>query len=297
MTPEQIQDRWNQHRRQSALARLPRWLNWRINKKRAVWTGRELKREAPLFWGQSMTVVYPEFVSSKIAKQGYFEPELTDLFLDVLRPGMTVYDVGSHFGYFSLLASALVGDSGKVFAFEPTDNTFAIVSENAARRSNIIANNIAAYRETCEISFWDQGVKSSSVNFIVKDEDQVDPEHTREGRMIRVQAVKLDEFAAEHGDPDFLKLDAEGAEGPILEGMTQIIERGYPAVSLEVGDLINDRTGNNPCRENVQWLIDRGYEAYDTTGKAERHDVAQSYEYNNLLFRHPGWRFFNESGG
>ncbi len=286
---------WDTFRHRSRLDRFPRWLDWRVSKKVAKWSGRPRRRETRLFWGQAMTIVYPEFVSCKIGREGYFETDLTSMFVDILRPGMVVYDVGSHFGYFSLLASELIGPSGKVFALEPTANTFKVLSENAARRDNICCMNLAAFRETGEITFWDQGFDGSSINFIVNDETRIDADHTQHGQMITVPAVKLDEFADEHGDPDFLKIDAEGAEGPILEGMSRIIERSHPSISLEVGDGISEKTGNKPCRENVQWLLERGYEVFDYEDcHAKPHVVADTYIYQNLLFRHPQWRFAGE---
>lgn len=292
MERAEINRLWDSCRHQSTLEKLPRWLDWRVNKKVAKWSGKPRVREAKLFWGQEMTIIYPEYVSGKIGQTGFFEPDLTSMFLDVLQPGMVVYDVGSHFGYFSLLASELVGETGKVFAFEPTANTYRVLCENASRRENIDCNNVAAFRESGEITFWDQGLNGSSVNFIVNDEETVDPSHTKQGEMITVPAVKLDEFAQEHADPDFLKIDAEGAEGPILEGMSEIIDRSHPAISLEVGDGISEKTGNKPCRENVEWLLDHGYTVYDYRScKPQAHEVSQSYTYDNLLFRHAQWRF------
>lgn len=242
-----------------------------------------------------MTIVYPEYVSSKIGRDGFFEVDLTSLFLDTLKPGMVVYDVGAHFGYFSLLAAELVGPGGKVFSFEPTDRTYQVLAENAARYPQVTSNRLAAFRNTGEISFWDQGLDGSSVNFVVNPAARVDPHHTRRGGLVTVAAVRLDEFAAQHGDPDFLKIDAEGAEGPILEGLIQTIERSHPAISLEVGDGISEKTGNKPCRENVQQLIDLGYEVFDyRSGRLRSHSVADSYGYDNLLFRHPHWKFASQ---
>ncbi len=243
-----------------------------------------------------MTIVYPEYVSSKIGRQGYFEADLTSMFIDVLRRGMVVYDVGSHFGYFSLLASELVGAQGRVFAFEPTATTYNVLTTNAARRDNITCQNVAAFRQSGQISFWDQGLDSSSVNFVVNDAKAVDPDHTKRGRMITVPAIKLDDFAAEHGDPDFLKIDAEGSEGPILEGMSQILQRSHPSISLEMGDGISQKTGNRPCRENVEYLLDHGYQVFDyRTCKAGEHTVAGEYTYDNLLFRHPAWKYTQQA--
>lgn len=281
---------WDEYRSRSPLSAMTRWAGWRVNKKLARWSGRPLKRPVRLFWGQPMTVVYPEYVSSKIARYGYFETDLTAMFMDILRPGMTVYDVGSHFGYFSLLASALVENHGRVFAFEPTSKTYGVLCENAARRPNISCNNVAAYRETGEITFADQGLDDSSLNFIVG--DQPESADSSAGSVIKVPAVKLDDFAEEHPDPDFVKIDAEGAEGPILEGMAAIITRSRPAISLEMGDQVCERTGNRPCRENAEFLLDHGYGVFDyRSGEAKKHSTVSTYSYDNLLFRHPDWGF------
>ena len=288
----EVSRRWDGCRHQPSISRIPQWLNWRFTKKIAKWSGRPRKQETKLFWGQAMTVVYPEYVSSKIGRYGYFETDMTSMFIDVLRPGMRIYDVGSHYGYFSMLASELVGNTGHVFAFEPTAETFQVLQENAARRDNITCNNVAAFRETGEITFLDQGLHDSSLNYIVNDEAVGNAEHQQaDANLIRVRAVKLDEFADEHGDPDFVKIDAEGAEGPILEGMSQIIQRCHPGISLEMGDQVCAKTGSKPCRENVEFLLDHGYEVYDYHQcQAERHEVMSSYSYDNLFFRHPQWQ-------
>jgi len=51
--------------------------------------------------------------------EGCFERETTKLFKRVVKRGMTVFDIGAGIGYYTLLASSLVGPQGKVFAFEP----------------------------------------------------------------------------------------------------------------------------------------------------------------------------------
>lgn len=292
MDRTEVSRRWNGCRNQSRLHRFPQWLNWRVTKKVAKWSGQPKKREAKLFWGQPMTIVYPEYVSSKIGRYGFFETDMTSMFIDVLRPGMRVYDVGSHFGYFSMLASEMVGESGHVFSFEPTKETFRVLQENAARRENITCNNVAAFRETGEITFLDQGLHDSSLNFIVNDAKSESTEvQNSHANLIRVHAVKLDEFAEAHGDPDFVKIDAEGAEGPILEGMIETIKRCKPGISLEMGDQVCEKTGSKPCRENIEFLRDYGYEVFDyCSTHARRHELKSSYAYDNLFFRHPQWK-------
>jgi len=62
--------------------------------------------------------------------KGSYEEETTKLFTEILKEGMTVLDIGANIGYFSLIASRLVGDKGKVFAFEPYHETFSLLQKN-----------------------------------------------------------------------------------------------------------------------------------------------------------------------
>ncbi len=272
---------WNSRDRLALLKNTSRWVNHQVFKYRARWTGKPQNQETMLFWGQPMSIIYPELVSARLGRFGYFEKDMTSMFIDVLRPGMTVYDVGSHFGYFSLLASEIVGERGHVFAFEPTTDTFDVLIQNAKRRTNITCNQLAAHRETGEIFFQHEGLRKSAWNHVVTDQSA---DHAN---LVRVAAVKLDEFAAENRYPDFVKIDAEGSEAGILEGMAEIIRRHRPGIGLEMGDHICEQTGNQPCRKTIEFLLDHGYEVFDYRNcQIQPHDVKDHYIYDNLFFRH-----------
>src|SRR4051812_29327504 len=62
---------------------------------------------ARTFWGGEMNVLLPEPLSIQLHRYGFYEPELSQAVLEHVRSGMVFFDVGSHFGYFSLLASHL----------------------------------------------------------------------------------------------------------------------------------------------------------------------------------------------
>ena len=284
---DEVKLSWLRQDERRHIRNLPRWAKVRIEKKAAKWLGKACKVSVPLFWGQEMSVVFPEFVSGRLGKFGYFEDDVTSMFIDCLDPGMTFYDVGSHYGYFSLLASSLVGPSGQVFAFEPTSATYEVLTENAARRDNITCCKVAAYRETGPLAFIEQPVGRSSLNFVIGDGYEADPaDHT--ARETIVPAVKLDDFADQYGEPDFIKIDTEGAEIPVLEGMIKTIQRFHPTIVLEMGDHVCSSTGNGLSRRNVDFLLEQGYEVFEYRNRDRHPHVARdSYSYTNLLFRHP----------
>ena len=118
-----ISDTWARWNERSKLQNAARWLDWRITKKFARLSGRKIKRSVPMFWGERITIVYPEYVSGFLGKYGYFERDLTAAVVDLVEPGDTFYDVGAHFGFYSVLAADLVGSSGAVHSFEPTPQT------------------------------------------------------------------------------------------------------------------------------------------------------------------------------
>ena len=96
--------------------------------------GKVVKKTVDTFWGGKMVVVLPEMMSMAIYRYGFLEYDLSRAFVDYLKPGMKFFDVGADFGYFSCLASHLVGAAGQVHSFEPDAQArFEILGENAGQ--------------------------------------------------------------------------------------------------------------------------------------------------------------------
>lgn len=71
------------------------------------------------------------FVSNRLREEGIWEPYETALVLSALQPGDVFVDVGANIGYFSVLAAALVGADGAVFAFEPDPENCRLLRHSA----------------------------------------------------------------------------------------------------------------------------------------------------------------------
>lgn len=237
------------------------------------------------FWGDRFIGVVPEPVSCSVLRYGYFENELTRIVYDQLKPGMNFFDVGTHFGYFSLMASHLVGPAGKVHSFEPTRSTFEVLAQNAKGHANIQPFNIALFSKSTTLEFQDFGVRHSAYNSLYGAR-MPEEERARLGlnpQRVSIQATTMDEHVAKTGvRPSFIKIDAEGAELEIVRGMGNTITTCRPMITLEVGDWGVE--GMSSSRQAIDAVIEFGYQPMEYQGgKIVPHQLKAKYDYDNLL--------------
>jgi FkbM family methyltransferase len=245
--------------------------------------GRTRTVEARTFWGDTMRVVLPEIVSLAIQRYGFFDEGTTRFLLRHVKPGMTVFDVGAHYGYFTLLASRLVGPTGSVHAFEPTPGTCAVLERNAGTRENVRLNNLAVHGSSGTLEMFDYGHRFSAFNSVALPRLPKAMLARLRPTTLRARAVSLDEYASGKLPPNFVKIDAEGSEYQVLSGMANLITSFHPAVAVEVGDL--HIPGVSLSRNAVRFLLDRGYEAYEhREGEIVPHAPRSTYADGNLLF-------------
>lgn len=247
--------------------------------------GRPVRVTTKTFWDGRMTVVFPERVSVAIARYGVYEEGLTGMVMDHLKPGMVFFDVGAHFGYFSLLAAWLVGTTGQVHSFEPTPSTFDVLSGNLGGRTNVRLNNLALFREESSLTLSDYGVRYAAFNTLGGGKLDDATKAGLSPKQVTVRATSLDRYCVEANvKPDFIKIDAEGAELDILKGMDRVLAEMRPAISLEVGDPEDGSQGSS--RMVLDYLTSKGYAPFEyREGKTAPHTLKERYGYDNLVFK------------
>lgn len=213
-----------------------------------------------LAWGDSFDGYLPEAVTSAIWRTGHYEPLTTQFVIETLRPGDVFVDIGAHFGYFSLLASRLVGPEGSVVAIEAMPSTFATLVDNISKNNteNVELHNCAAYSMATSLDFKDYGVIHSSLNtaFTVRGvlEDQ-----NAEFSNCKVSARTADEILEKYRDSRIaiIKIDAESSEEFVLQGLKETMAVSKPIIVLELGGSAND----DPCRVRsiTDLLLANGY--------------------------------------
>jgi len=164
------------------------------------------------------------------------------MFAALLKNGDVVWDIGANAGIYTLVASRVVGQKGRVFAFEPQARNVDALRRHLELNGlrNVDVWPCAVSDRVGEARFDDSGGSSQGC---LSDRGQ-----------IVVPTVTLDSLMAT-GDllaPRVIKIDIEGAEHRALRGAERTIEAFRPAVFLAThGDVVH--------RECCDWLTSRDY--------------------------------------
>lgn len=169
--------------------------------------------------GMPMTLDTNEAIQRLMAA-GTYEPVETGWVRQHLEPGSVFVDVGANFGWFTSLALSLVGAGGRVIAFEPSHVAFDTLTRNLGGFRNALLVNAAVGREPGELTVYlpvDPALHSPSAFVSPGD-----------FKPYKVPMVSLDAFEPLVALPkiDFVKIDVEGSEPDVLEGMTGLIRAG-----------------------------------------------------------------------
>ncbi len=233
---------------------------------------------AETFWGDQMAVELPEIASCEIYAYGLIEPDVTRLFLDVVSTGMVVYDVGAHFGYYSLLGTYL---GARVHAFEPATSTLALLKKNLAERATVVERGMWSSETT--LSLKDYGPALSSVNtfFHLRKESFGSPLTTT-----ATPVTTIDRYVQASGEmPDLVKIDAEGAEQEVLRGARNTMRDHKPIIVVEIGGPAVSESGESL----IELAESMDYEAYDMSPKGTQpHAPNRTHSYGNILLKPNG---------
>lgn len=175
---------------------------------------------------------------------GSYEFEKSRLVSGLLAPGAVFYDIGANVGYYSLLASKLVGEEGWVIAFEPFPPNLAYLKKHLhINRITNVQVVEAALAEASGEQFFTAGSSTSSGHL------------SSQGGSLRVRTLSLDDFVFEQQvrAPHFLKIDVEGAEADVLTGGKKVLQSFRPVIFLAT----HGQQAESACRAI---LYETGYE-------------------------------------
>ena len=190
----------------------------------------------------------------------HFEAESTRVFRDVVQPGMVVLDLGAHVGFYTLLASELVGPRGLVLAFEPEPRNYSMLLENVRSAG---ATNVRAF--ACAVSDVD-GTAPFNVGPTLGEHSL----YVAASQNIRIEVpvVRLDAFLQSQADiphVDVVKSDIQGAELDALRGMEHTVRENQNIRLLVEWWPIGLRAAGHEPSELLHYLIGLGFAVSEVT--------------------------------
>lgn len=201
---------------------------------------------------------------------GVFEPDVQDAFRLLVRPGMNCLDIGANIGYYSIHMAAVVARmGGRVFSFEPDEFAFGLLTKNC--QENRLQDVITAFRFAC-------GSEDGEARLYK------DPNPANYGGMslrppspssasTSVPLRRLDSVISPGTRIDFAKIDVEGYEALVLDGMRRIIAENSPILLCEFNTPALRTTGADGPARFLEQLSSLGYLFFEAgafgKGKAE----------------------------
>ena len=198
-----------------------------------------------------------EFLTQCVLDHGSWEPEETRLVCERLKPGDTVVDVGANIGWYTLFASRAVGRDGLVIAFEPDPTNFALLKRNIEANGcrNVRLEQKALSNKGGSVTLFRHESNQGMHSLLWLDEGE---------NSIEVEAVRLDDYFRDHSRRvNLVKIDVEGAEGMVLEGMCETLARNpHMSLFLEFAPSRLAASGYDPS-SLLGELARTGFDIYD----------------------------------
>jgi len=206
--------------------------------------------------------LYDKGLSGDLRVKGVREKQLYSILKEIINPGDHVIDLGANIGYYPLIAMTLVGSTGKVYALEPSPQNFKLLNKN------IVLNSAENVIESFQIG---GGSKPQKVKFYLSERSN---QHTMLNEIYRfgghqdyllnesleVDVVDMSSFIMDKPPIDLIRMDIEGYEVSVLQGLKSAIESGVfkgKIVFETHWPKYSDK--HNSIRKQLKMLFNNGY--------------------------------------
>ena len=181
----------------------------------------------------------------KLAGSKSYEDKFNKFLLGSVHPNDCVWDVGANIGFYTTQFAELVGATGKVFAFEPSPQNYSELQKNvsAAGNVNLLPFGLGEKAETLAFKQGDDDLGATS--------QVLTPGQEQGGTTFQVEIRSGDQLVQSGvaQTPNSIKIDVEGFELEVLNGMKQILRnQALRSIAIEVhfGLLANRGMANAP---------------------------------------------------
>jgi FkbM family methyltransferase len=201
-----------------------------------------------------------EGIDLAIYLQGQFEPSTAAACARNVKSGQRILDIGANIGAHTLNLARLVGESGAVLAFEPTQYAFGKLQRNLSLNPELSGRVTA---RQCFLGPSDHAAAPVSIysSWPLSGGENLHGEHL--GASMSTAGVvtrSVDEVLGEQGNPaiDFVKLDVDGYECDVLEGARGMMARNKPIFVMELAPYVLHERGAS-LQKLLSYFIPLGY--------------------------------------
>lgn len=202
------------------------------------------------------------------------EPHFQQILSKYINKGDTVFDIGANIGYVSTAMSKLVGQDGKVFAFEAVPMTAKAFTENIKLNNctniQLIQKALSdkVGKATFRIPNGGENHSMASMMWHKSDDDTIN---------VVVDTIVIDQDEKlKQITPSFIKIDVEGAEGLVVKGMQELITKSSPVIFIECS-----KAGRNVVWEIMKKLNYSCFLAHDLSNEITNFD---KYIHNDFMW-------------
>ena len=206
-------------------------------------------------------------IAREVCFTGRYEPQETQIAQRLLKPGMTVLDVGANWGYFTLTCAHLVGTAGRVIALEPHPSLSATLA------ANVRANGLSQV-ETVAVAAGATAGRRGFVGFTQDGNSGISRAAAASERPdFESGTVALDDLldARRCARVDLVKIDIEGGEVEAIKGMTAgLAQHRYRFMVLECHPALIAQSGST-LERCLAPLLQAGYRGWRIDHTPEMH--------------------------
>ena len=205
-----------------------------------------------LFW---LSKDETAWVDKCIKESSIFEEYSTNFIKKIIQNGNIALDIGANIGYYSIMLSRLVGDTGRVLCFEPTNHYRKVLEKN------LDINNLK------NVEIYQFGLSNKKQELSIDIGDSSASLHNPIKKLVKLSEIinlsRLDDVVEELNITklDFIKIDVDGHEPAFLDGALETIKKYNPIILLEVNHLNYFDAGVYAC-DFYDYLVSVGFNIF-----------------------------------
>lgn len=227
-------------------------------------------------------------IYKQLALDGTREVAATKVMPSFISPGDIILEAGANIGYYTIMMAQLIEKKGKIFALEPDpDNYIQLVRNlelNKIDQSLVQTKQLGVADSVGEMQFY--VTRNSNLHSMVKPKDPTTIKHVE-----TIKTTTIDAFASAHTRPNVIRMDVEGFEVHIINGMANLLKSPEPLkMFIELHPQI---IGADQTVDMLQTLKQSGFKTHtvitrDTYIRAQLNQATSQNMTIDQLISHPG---------